>query len=82
MAKSYLESLLAQHEKIILIARQHWFILFSSILLEIFLILAIIIIAAVSGAFLAPLIAINSLIIIIIGGLLPLSPLSRCCSTL
>lgn len=75
MAKSYLESLLAQHEKIILIARQHWFILFSSILLEIFLILAIIIIAAVSGTFLAPLIAINSLIIIVIGGVVAFIPL-------
>ncbi|MDD2694328.1 MAG: PH domain-containing protein [Anaerolineales bacterium] len=39
MANSYLQSLLGEHEKILLTARQHWFILFSSIFLEIFLIL-------------------------------------------
>jgi uncharacterized membrane protein YdbT with pleckstrin-like domain len=43
MAKSYLDSLLGEHEKILVIARQHWFILFSSIALEIFTILAIMI---------------------------------------
>lgn len=75
MAKSYIDNLLAQHEKIILVARQHWFILFSSILLEVILILAIIVIAAVSGTLLAPLIAINSIIIIIIGGVVALIPL-------
>jgi len=75
MAKSYLESLLAHHEKIVLESRKHWFILFSSIMLEIFLIFAIIIIAAVSGAFLAPLIAINSIIIIFIGAVVAFIPL-------
>jgi uncharacterized membrane protein YdbT with pleckstrin-like domain len=41
MAKSYLESLLSEHEKIARIARQHWFILASSIFLEIVVILII-----------------------------------------
>jgi uncharacterized membrane protein YdbT with pleckstrin-like domain len=41
MATSYLESLLGEREKIILTARQHWFILFGSIALEIILILLI-----------------------------------------
>lgn len=43
MAKSYIESVLGKHEKIILMTRQHWFILVSSISLEIVLILIIII---------------------------------------
>lgn len=41
MAKSYLESLLGEREKILHTARQHWFILASSIFLEIALILII-----------------------------------------
>lgn len=41
MAKSYLESLLSEREKIELISRQHWFILVSMIFLEIFTILVI-----------------------------------------
>jgi uncharacterized membrane protein YdbT with pleckstrin-like domain len=41
MPASYLESLLGENEKIILTARQHWFILLGSIFLEIILILLI-----------------------------------------
>lgn len=37
MPKSYLESLLGEHEKIMLVDRQHWFILFRSVFLEIVL---------------------------------------------
>lgn len=48
MAKSYLESLLAQNEKIEVVARQHWFMLMRSIFLE--LILIAVIVAAVSIA--------------------------------
>jgi hypothetical protein len=44
MPKSYLESLLARNEKVELVARQHWFILARSILLEI-VIIAILIVA-------------------------------------
>jgi uncharacterized membrane protein YdbT with pleckstrin-like domain len=43
MAKSYLDSLLGEREKIQLVARQHWFILVSSIVLEIITILVILI---------------------------------------
>ncbi len=39
MSKSYLESMLAEREKIVHTARQHWFLLISSILTEIILIL-------------------------------------------
>jgi uncharacterized membrane protein YdbT with pleckstrin-like domain len=54
MAKSYLESLLAQNEKIELVARQHWFVLLRWILLEIILILVIGIIAGVATVFFVP----------------------------
>ena len=52
MAKSYLESLLGGHEKIILVTRQHWFILARAIFLEISVILILLAIAiAASVAF-------------------------------
>ncbi len=41
MSKTYVESLLGQHEKIILVTRQHWFVLARAIFLEITLILII-----------------------------------------
>jgi len=41
MAKSYIEGLLGEHEKIILITRQHWFVLARAIFVEITLILII-----------------------------------------
>jgi len=42
MAKNYLEEMLGKNERILLKTRQHWFILFSSIALEILLILILI----------------------------------------
>ena len=75
MGKSYVDSLLAQNEKIILVSRQHWFILFSSILLEIILIIAIMIIAAICGVFLAPILGINNIIITVIGAIIAIIPL-------
>lgn len=45
----YVESLLANRERIILVARQHWFILISAIVLEIIIILAIISLAVFAG---------------------------------
>lgn len=41
MARTYLESLMAHNEKPVLIARQHWFMLVRSILLELVLIAVI-----------------------------------------
>lgn len=41
MSGNYLQSLLGEHENIILTTRHHWFILASSILLEVFFILLI-----------------------------------------
>lgn len=49
MAKSYVESLLGQHEKIVLIARQHWFILVRAIFLEIAAILILLALSIISA---------------------------------
>jgi membrane protein YdbS with pleckstrin-like domain len=43
MAKTYLEGLLGENEKIILETHQHWFVLFGKIALEILLILLIVV---------------------------------------
>jgi len=53
MPKSYLDSLIGEREQIQLVSRQHWFILFSSIALEIFAIL-VILAAIVTSAILLP----------------------------
>jgi uncharacterized membrane protein YdbT with pleckstrin-like domain len=42
MAKNYLDEMLGKNERILLITRQHWFILFSNIALEILLIILLI----------------------------------------
>jgi membrane protein YdbS with pleckstrin-like domain len=42
MAKDYVESLMGDNERTLVVERQHWFVLFSSIFLEIVLLLVII----------------------------------------
>ena len=48
MANNYIQSLLGKNERIVLATRQHWFVLFSNILLEI--ILTLVLIVGVSAA--------------------------------
>jgi uncharacterized membrane protein YdbT with pleckstrin-like domain len=48
----YVESLLADREKIILIARQHWFLLLSVIAFEIVIILILIAVTIIAGTYL------------------------------
>ena len=48
MAKSYIQDMLGQNERIVLVTRQHWFVLFSNILLEI--ILTVLLIAGIFAA--------------------------------
>ncbi len=48
MTDTYIQSLMGQKERILLITRQHWFVLFSAIVLEI--ILTLILVAAVIAA--------------------------------
>ena len=68
----YIESLLGDREKIILISRQHWFILVSAIVLEIILILILIALTIIVGTFLPEF----ALLIGAIGTILLLLPLT------
>lgn len=72
MAKSYLESLLGEHEKIILDTRQHWFTLARAITVEVILIL-IIFAAAIAASIAFPLMAIP---IAVLGFLIMLIPIT------
>ncbi len=72
MAKNYLEELLGKNERILLKTRQHWFILFSSIALEILLIIiliaAVITIAVMTAS---PLVAVALVLLLVpLGGML------------
>jgi uncharacterized membrane protein YdbT with pleckstrin-like domain len=72
MAKSYIDSLLGEHERIILTARQHWFILARNITAEITLILVIFIATIVAAVFFPPFLG----LIILVGFLLMLLPMA------
>ena len=72
MAKTYLENLLGEHERILLTARQHWFILASSILFEIVVIL-VVFGGTITAAFFSPA---QVVWIAIVGFLLLLIPLA------
>jgi len=50
MAKGYVESMLGESEKPLLMCRQHWFNLIASILLEIIIIILLIVITAVAAS--------------------------------
>jgi len=66
MAKSYLDSLLGEREKIELVARQHWFILLSVITLEIFTVLVILIAMIMSIVYFPALVLIEFLVGVIL----------------
>jgi uncharacterized membrane protein YdbT with pleckstrin-like domain len=72
MAQSYLESLLGQHEHIVLTTRQHWFILLSSIFVEITIILIIFAVAVTAAIFFTP----YALVIVAVGFVLILIPIA------
>lgn len=69
---SYVESLLGDREQIILVARQHWFILVSAIVLEIVIILILISLTILAGVYWVQF----ALLIGAIGTILLLLPLS------
>ena len=71
MAKSYLESLLSENEKILRVARQHWFILVSTIILEIVLILVILALGIILGVMFPPF----ALLVAGVGAILILIPI-------
>jgi uncharacterized membrane protein YdbT with pleckstrin-like domain len=68
----YVESLLGERENIILIAHQHWFILIRAIVLEIIIMLILIALTIIAGAYLPEF----ALLIGAIGTILLLLPLS------
>lgn len=72
MAKNYLEELLGKNERILLKTRQHWFILFSSIALEILLIIILIAaLIAVAVMTASPLVTLGFVLVLIpLGGML------------
>jgi uncharacterized membrane protein YdbT with pleckstrin-like domain len=72
MAKSYLENLLGEQERIIMAARQHWFILASAIVFEIIVIL-IVFGGTITAAFFSPA---QVVLIAVVGFLLLLIPLA------
>ncbi len=64
MAKNYVQSMLGENERIVLVTRQHWFVLFSAILAEITI--TLLLIAAVSVAtFFFPLAAFGFVLVIV-----------------
>ena len=71
MAKSYLEGLLGQQERVLLETRQHWFVLFSNIVLEIILTL-IVVVGAIALTVMYPIAAIGFVLV-----LLPLGSMAR-----
>ena len=72
MAKSYLENLLSEREKILLAARQHWFILASSIFFEITMIIIIFAGTITAAIFFQP----YALILAAVGFILMLIPIA------
>jgi membrane protein YdbS with pleckstrin-like domain len=49
MADNYIQSMLGENEEILLVTRQHWFVLFSAILLEIIVTLGVIVAISVAA---------------------------------
>ena len=70
MTNSYVQGLLGQNERIVLATRQHWFVLFSNIILEI--VLTLLLIVGVTAAITVnPLAAIGFVLVLVpLGGML------------
>lgn len=52
MAGSYLKNLLGEQEEVLLISRQHWFVLFGMIALEIIAMIVLVVVVAIAQAYL------------------------------
>jgi len=50
MTDNYIKTMLGENERVLLVTRQHWFVLFSAILLEIIVILGVVIAISVATA--------------------------------
>jgi uncharacterized membrane protein YdbT with pleckstrin-like domain len=70
MAENYIQSMLGQNERIVLATRQHWFVLFSNIVLEIILTL-VLIVGVIAATTVLPLAAIGFVLVLVpLGGML------------
>jgi uncharacterized membrane protein YdbT with pleckstrin-like domain len=70
MAKTYLQGMLGQNERILLATRQHWFVLFSNIVLEIILTL-VLIVGVIALTTVLPLAALGFVLVLVpLGGML------------
>jgi len=70
MAKTYLQGMLGQNERILLATRQHWFVLFSNILLEIILTL-VLVVGVTAATTVLPLAALGFVLVLVpLGGML------------
>jgi len=70
MAKTYLQGMLGQNERILLATRQHWFVLFSNIVLEIVLTL-VLIVGVTALTTVLPLAALGFVLVLVpLGGML------------
>lgn len=72
MAKSYVDKLLGEHEKILLIDRQHWFILVRSIFVEIILLIVLIAAGIIAWYFLKSELGLLPILIAVVLCLIPL----------
>jgi uncharacterized membrane protein YdbT with pleckstrin-like domain len=64
MAKNYIEKMMGENERILLVTRQHWFVLFGNILLEIVL-MAVLIVGVVIALPFYPLAWIGFILVIV-----------------
>jgi len=71
MKDKYINTLLGENEKMLLVTRQHWFVLFGSILLELVFIIILLVALTAASIFLSPFAAIGYLVLLIpIGSML------------
>jgi len=65
MKDKYINTLLGENEKMLLVTRQHWFVLFGSILLELVFILILLVALTAASIFLSPFASIGYLVLLI-----------------
>ena len=65
MAKNYIQKMLGENERILLVTRQHWFVLFSAILAEIIVTLIVIVAISATAIFGNPLALFGFLLVLI-----------------
>ena len=65
MKNKYINTLLGDNEKMLLVTRQHWFVLFGNILVEIVFIIILLVALTAASIFLSPFAAVGALILLI-----------------